>query len=93
MSLSSTVDGVVGVFLIGVGVFVVTGDIAAAEDAVSFDFSLLFLLFDFCLLEGGPSGVALLLRASERPPEGKAALGPGSCCLDVDGIGTGGIVE
>jgi len=90
MSLSSTV---VGVFLIGFGVFVVAGGMIAADDAASFDFSLFLFLFDFCLPEGGPSDVSLQLRASEGPPEGRAALHPGSCCLDVDGTGIGGIAE
>jgi hypothetical protein len=93
MSLSSTVVGVVGVFLFGVGVFVVAGDMVAADHGASFDFSLFFFLFDFCLLEGGPSDVTLQLRASEGPPEGRAALRPDSCCFDVDGTGIGGIAE
>jgi len=90
MSLSSTV---VDVFLIGVRVFVVTGGMVVAEDAASFDFSLFLFLFDFCLLEGGPSDVSLQLCASEGPPEGRDPLRPGSCCLDVDGTGIGGIAE
>jgi hypothetical protein len=93
MSLSSTVVGVVGVFLSGVGVFVVAGDMVAADHGASFEFSLFLFLFDFCLLEGGPSDVTLQLRASEGPPEGRAALRPDSCCFDVDGTGIGGIAE
>jgi hypothetical protein len=57
MSSPSTVVRLVGVFLIGVGVFVVAGDMVAADNGASFDFSLFLFLFDFCLLEGGPSNV------------------------------------
>jgi hypothetical protein len=91
MSLSSTVVWVVGVFLIGVEIFIVAGGMLAADDAPSFNISLLLFLCDF--LEGGPSDVAPKLRASEGSPEGSAALGPDSCCLDVDRTGIGGIAE
>ena len=93
MSLSSTMVGVVGVFLIGVGLFVVAGGMITADDAVSFNFSLFLLLFDFCLVEGGPSDASLQSRASEGPLEGRAALRSDGCCLDVDGTGIGGIAE
>ena len=65
----------------------------AADNATSFDFSLFFFLFDFCLLEGCPSDDTLQLRASEGPSEDRAALRPDSCCLDVDGAGISGIAE
>ena len=77
--------------LVGVGAFVVAGGMIASDDATSFSSSLLLLLFDCRLPEGSPD-VALQLRGSEGPPEGRTALRPDSC-LDVDGAGIGGIVE
>ena len=90
MFLSSTAAGVIGG---GVGVFKVAGGMVTADNEASFDISLPLFLFDFRLLKGGPSNVALQLRASEGLPEGRAALRPDSCCLDVDGPGIGGIAE
>ena len=65
----------------------------AADNEASLDASFLLFLFNFRLLEGGPSDVALQLRTSEGLPEGRAALWPDSCCLDADGPGIGGIAE
>lgn len=90
MSLSSTVVGVVGV----VEVFVVVGEMGAADDAASLNFSLFLLLLDFCLPEGSSSDIVLLSRASEGPPEGgAAALRLIGCCRDINGTGVGGIAE
>ena len=74
-----------------VGTFVVAGGMVADDDA-SFNSSLFLFLFDCCLLEGWPSDVALQLRVSEEPLEGRTVLRPDSC-FDVDGTGIGGMVE
>lgn len=64
----------------------------AADAASLFDSSLFFFLLDFCFPCGGPPSVALQLYDSGELREGGTDFWVDTC-LDVDGIGIGGITE